>query len=70
MVVGTSAAVIIPKDELKKHKLRLGDFVDVTIAKASKRKTMPGPLVDPEVIAWTNEFIDSYRPLLKKLAKS
>ena len=67
--VGTSAAVIIPREVLKEKKLRVGEFVNVAFDKntESAKKNLQ---VDPEVIQWTNKFIEEYRPLLKKLAKS
>jgi len=69
ITVGTSAAVIIPKELLKEKKIRIGDTVDILVEKPTKKKAS-ARTVDPEVIAWTNEFIESYRPLLKKLSKS
>ena len=70
ITVGTSAAVIIPKEMLTSQRLHVGDSVDVQISKPSKKKQAASRSVDPEVVAWTNEFIESYRPLLKKLSKS
>ncbi len=67
--VGTSAAVIIPKEVLKEQKLSVGGYVDVNFAKSSV-KSGTNLDIQPEVVQWTNKFIKEYKPLLKKLADS
>lgn len=68
--VGSSTAVIVPKDVLKEQHVSAGDMVNVTISKPSKGKPGTNLAVDPQVVEWTNRFIHKYRPLLKKLASS
>lgn len=63
--VGTSGAVILPKELLKSAGLKIGDTAIVRIGKPSKRKT--NPQVRPEVIEWVNRFIDEDRDLLNLL---
>ena len=65
--VGSSAAVVLPKEALKERSVRIGDIVEVEFSKpsASQKKMSE---IDPRVIQWTNEFIETYRPALKKLA--
>jgi len=65
--VGTSAAVILPKDILATAKVRIGDMVEVSIRKTGKRKK---PSVRPEVMEWTERFIEEDRELLKHLQQS
>lgn len=66
--VGTSAAVIIPKEVLKELNVDIGDAVYLNVS--NKPTTEQETLVDPAVIQWTNEFIKEYTPMLKKLASS
>jgi antitoxin component of MazEF toxin-antitoxin module len=68
--VGSSAAVILPKEMLQAEQFEIGDMVQVVITKPSKTKSVAEPVVDPKIIEWTNEFIEEYKPLLRKLAKS
>lgn len=65
--VGTSAAVLIPKSVMVERGMRIGDMVEIEVVK--KGKSIPKTDIDPEVVQWTNHFIEKYRPLLKKLAK-
>ncbi|MDD5726478.1 MAG: AbrB/MazE/SpoVT family DNA-binding domain-containing protein [Patescibacteria group bacterium] len=66
--IGSSAAVIVPKEVLRDHKLKVGDFVNVTLSKGTEGAE---PIkLDPRIIQWTDKFIEEYRPMLKKLAKS
>ncbi|MFA6100160.1 MAG: hypothetical protein WC750_04810 [Patescibacteria group bacterium] len=64
--IGSSAAVIVPKDVLRDRKLKVGDFVNVTLSKGIEGEDS----VDPKIVQWTDRFIEEYRPMLKKLAKS
>mgnify|MGYP001579177103 FL=1 len=68
--VGSSAAVTIPKKSLKELGLKIGD--EVRVAVDAKEKTViiePVGKISEELIAWTNDFIKKYRPVLKALAK-
>lgn len=56
--------VIIPKSELKKLNMTLGDDVEIVVKKPVKKA-----VVDPELYEWTNRFIEQYRPALDALAK-
>lgn len=61
--IGSSAGVIIPKSELKKLNVVVGDEVEVVVKRAAKTT------ISPELHEWTNKFIDQYRPVLDALAK-
>ncbi len=72
IVVGNSLAVTIPKDSAEKLRIKAGDKVEVsahpstgvlTIRTERKRST-----VNPDVVTWTNAFIDKNRKLLQRLA--
>ncbi|OGL72924.1 hypothetical protein A3D73_01305 [Candidatus Uhrbacteria bacterium RIFCSPHIGHO2_02_FULL_60_44] len=65
--VGTSAAVLIPKAVMDDQRMKIGDTIHVEF---SKKGTAAHPVIDPEVIQWTDEFIAEYKPLLLKLADS
>mgnify|MGYP001568595827 CR=1 FL=1 len=68
--VGSSAAVTIPKKSLKELGLKIGD--EVRVAVDAKEKTViiePVGKISEKLIAWTNDFIKKYRPVLKALAK-
>lgn len=61
--IGGSTGVIIPKSELKKLNVTIGDEVEVVVKKTAKTT------VSPELHDWTNKFIEQYRPALDALAK-
>jgi antitoxin component of MazEF toxin-antitoxin module len=65
--VGTSAAVLIPADVLKKQGVKIGDVVEIEISKKSRVKK---PAVDPALLEWTEKLMKRYEPALKKLAHS
>lgn len=72
--VGNSAAVTIPKEFLKNTHLHIGDEVAVEAnaiinmlivkSKTEENKTY----LTPEFKKWLDDFIVSYKPILKKLA--
>lgn len=72
--VGNSAAVTIPKDFLKKVRLKIGDQIMVETDQAMQTlsirpKTAPKRLpITPEFARWVEQFIEEYRPILDKLA--
>jgi putative addiction module antidote len=66
--VGSSAAVTIPKKALKELELKIGDSISLTVDTARRRVVVEAPAkVDPELVAWTRQFIKRYRPALKAL---
>lgn len=66
--VGSSAAVLIPKALLDELKVKIGDTVHIEMAKKAHAATPS--VVDPEIVQWTEDFIATYRPLLKRLSKA
>ncbi len=69
--VGTSSAVVLPKEYLKKLNLRAGDTIFITL---NEKKGIFE--IDPEIkrvdagtLDWTKKFIKKYRPALEALAK-
>lgn len=70
--IGSSAGVTLSPDALKSARLDIGDAVDVSVHPASRTITMrPRSVasgVSPDVITWTNVFIEKNRALLKRLA--
>lgn len=64
--VGTSAAVLVPKEVLEAEGVKIGDMIHVEFSSTQKGSAT----IDPEVIQWTDEFIAEYRPLLEKLTNS
>ena len=68
--VGSSAAVTIPKKSLEELGLQIGDRVIVAVDKKRKTVTIrPAVRVDRELLDWTKEFVEKYRPALEALAK-
>lgn len=72
IVVGNSLAVTIPKDSAEKLRIKAGDKVEVSTHPSTGVITMrfegKGRGVNPDVITWTNAFIDKNRKLLERLA--
>lgn len=66
--VGTSAAVLIPAEAMKEQRLKIGDLVEIEMAKATAARKKPA--VDPEIFEWTEKFRKRYQPLLNKLVSS
>ncbi len=68
--VGTSAAVTIPKKSLEELGLKIGDRVALSIDKKERRVIIePSVVVDRELVTWTKQFIEKYRPALEALAR-
>lgn len=69
--VGSSAAVTIPKKSLEELGLKIGDRVSVHID--SKNQVVliepSAKKIDKKLLAWTEKFIEQYRPALEALAK-
>ncbi len=73
IVVGNSLAVTIPKASAKKLGIKAGDSVEISAHPSTRALTVHmqekgGESVNPDVIAWTNAFIDKNRKLLMRLA--
>ncbi|HEV3245227.1 MAG TPA: hypothetical protein VG102_02635 [Candidatus Paceibacterota bacterium] len=70
--VGSSAAVTLSPDTLEAVKLSVGDTIDVSFHPSSRTITMRPHAhaagVNPDVVTWTNAFIDKNRKLLERLA--
>lgn len=72
--IGSSAGVTISPDTLDALKLKVGDAMDVSVHPSSRTLTMrPHAMVNksdvnPDVVAWTNVFIDKNKKLLERLA--
>lgn len=68
--IGTSAGVTIPKSALQELRLNIGDKIEIVVDKKHRALSIkPIITVDEELIAWTDTFIEAYRPALEALAK-
>ncbi len=72
--IGSSAGVTIPKESLHDLGLRVGDRLTVEIDTKGKKVTIRpaktgAHAVDQDLLAWTDRFIERYRPALEALAK-
>lgn len=75
-VIGNSRGVSLPVDILEKLKLAVGSEVDVQVDEEHGRIVLE-PVkrledrqgVDAEFASQVNDFIEQYRPALKKLAE-
>jgi putative addiction module antidote len=72
IVVGNSLAVTIPKDTAEKLRIKAGDKVEIVAHPATGVLTVQlegkRGAVNPDVITWTNAFINKNRKLLERLA--
>ena len=72
ITVGNSVAITIPKETAKNLRLKAGDSVDFIEHPRTRAFTVraqeKGSVVNPDVITWTNAFIDKNRKLLERLA--
>ena len=70
--VGSSAAVTLSPEVLQKLNVKIGDSVDVSAydssGVATLRRTGKRDGVNPDVLIWTNAFIDKNRKLLERLS--
>lgn len=69
--VGTSAAVVIPKEYLKKFGIKIGD--NITVEADEKLQTFmikatERVMTNKELVSWTRKFIHKYRSALEELA--
>lgn len=68
--VGSSAAVTIPKRSLEELGLKPGDMVHVEVDRKHRSVVIrPTARVNEDVLRWTKQFIERYRPALEALAK-
>lgn len=70
--IGSSAGITISKSAMQELGIKVGDIV-VTATNAAKKIFSVQPkeaksTVDPEVLSWTNKFIEKNRELLERLA--
>ncbi len=73
IVVGNSLAVTIPKESAKRLGLSAGDTLEFSEHPSTRAFTMRAQKdtysdVNPDVVMWTNAFIDKNRKLLVRLA--
>ena len=69
--VGSSAAVTIPKKSLEELEFKIGDRVNVDVDRKNRAFIVRARDVkaDRELVNWTNDFIEKYRPALEALAR-
>ena len=69
--VGSSAAVTIPKKSLEELEFKIGDRVNVDVDSKNRAFIVRARDVkaDRELVNWTNDFIEKYRPALEALAR-
>jgi len=70
--IGSSVGITLSPDALESVRLRVSDSVDVSIHPASRTITIrPQRMrvgINPDIITWTNAFIEKNRTLLERLA--
>lgn len=69
--VGSSVAVVIPKKSLKSLGIRAGTSLALDIDEKKRRFIVshPTPIVDAELLDWSDRFIKRYRSALEALAR-
>lgn len=70
--IGSSAGVTLSPDTLEALDIKVGDSVEVSVHPSTRVVTLRpknarGSAINPDVIAWTNVFIDKNRKLLEEL---
>lgn len=72
--IGSSAGVTLSPDTLEALDVKVGDTVEVSVHSSARvltvrpRSARDTVSVNPDVVAWTNVFIDKNRKLLERLA--
>lgn len=72
--IGSSAGVTLSPDTLEALNIKVGDSVEMSVHPSARVLTVrpkedrSAKYVNPDVIAWTNVFIDKNRKLLERLA--
>lgn len=71
--IGKSVGITLPKDILRELDVTHGDSVVLEVDKKRKgvlvRSVKKNLKVKQELMDWTDNFIEKYRPALKELAK-
>lgn len=69
--VGSSVAVVIPKRSLRSLGIRAGTSLALDIDEQKQRFIVshPTPIVDAELLDWSDRFIKRYRSALEALAR-
>lgn len=69
--VGTSNAVVLPKEHLQRLGLKAGDTLNVSFNKRKGIFEIDPKIgkIDQATLNWTKRFIKKYRPALEALAK-
>ncbi|OGG66606.1 hypothetical protein A3C21_02870 [Candidatus Kaiserbacteria bacterium RIFCSPHIGHO2_02_FULL_59_21] len=68
--IGSSIGITIPKNTAEELGLSAGDTVEFTVNKRQKQiLVQPIASFDAELVSWTKQFIERYRPALEALAK-
>lgn len=69
--IGSSIAVVIPKKSLKSLGIRAGTSLALDIDEQKRRFVVshPAPIVDVELLDWSDRFIKRYHGALEALAK-
>ncbi len=67
--IGSSAGMTISKEALKKLGIKIGDEISVNIDESGLHvsRIESTPVVDAELVTWTKDFIEKYRPALEAL---
>lgn len=71
--IGSSAGVTLSPDTLEALNVKVGDVVEMSVHPSARVLTVRpkadrAARVNPDVIAWTNVFVDKNRKLLERLA--
>jgi antitoxin component of MazEF toxin-antitoxin module len=71
--IGSSAGITLSPDTLDALEVKIGDSLEVLVHPSSRLATLRPQAsrkesVNPDVITWTNAFIDKNRKLLMRLA--
>jgi len=68
--IGSSIGITIPKKTAQELGISAGDAVEFTFNKGRKQFTVePLASINQDLVVWTKDFIEKYRPALEALAK-
>lgn len=69
--IGSSIAVVIPKKSLKSLGIKAGTSLALDIDEQKQRFIVshPAPIVDSELLDWSDRFIKRYQSALEALAR-
>ena len=74
--IGSSAGVTLSPDTLEALNVKVGDAIEMSVHPSARVLTVRPKTkrdennLNPDVIAWTNVFIDKNRKLLERLANT